>query len=413
MKMKKKVQTVTITLICLLGMATVVLGYHYKNQPDYILNAYIKAINNRDYESAAVLFYEDDKLGVFKEEQLESFLQNYFEDRGFVKMEEGRGQIGTKAIDTEKAFYEVRYTFAGQNITSTLGVVRQDKRWQVVFPFRIEDVDIYTPLGASVWFNNQLITDKENNKYTVKNVLPGSYVVRVAFPNEIRQDYVANISVPTETEVMIPYETVDVNISSIEGTVVELGGEKQVSKEGSVRFENVLEGTYPLKIHDTYGNLETHEESITVSSKNRQFTIDQLSLSDLGRKRLTKSINTFYKAYIEGIKKQNSQFLKDYTTPSHREEIANEFEEWFIKDKSIKNAQIEVELEEIRPEKEGNLQVKVLEMVKFENKEVDYQIVLKWIMTLKRDGENYKLQERNLQESLVSYKDEEGKWLAY
>lgn len=413
MKMKKKVQTVTITLMCLLGMAAVVLGYHYKNQPDYILNAYIKAINNGDYKSAAILFYEDDKLGAFKEDQLQSFLQNYFEDKGFVKMEEGRGQIGARAIDVEKAFYEVRYTFKGQNITSTLGIVKQDSRWQVIFPFRIEDVDIYTPLGSSVWFNNQLVTGKENNKYTVKNVLPGSYVVRIAFPNEIRGDYVTNISVPTQTEVMIPYETVYVNIHSIEGTVVELGGEKQTNKEGSVSFENVLEGTYPLKVYDTYGNLETYEESITVSSKNRQFTVDNFSLSDLGRKRLTKSINAFYKAYIEGIKKQSSQFLKTYTTSDHRAEIVGEFEEWFIKNKSIKNAQIEVELEEVKLTKEGDLQATVLEMVKFESQEVDYQIVLKWIITLKRDGENYKLQDRNLQESLVSYKDEEGKWLAY
>lgn len=422
MKIKKKVLIATIALICLLGITSVSLLRYYKNQPSYILNAYIKAINNRDYESAAVLFYEDDKLGEFKEDQLTTFLQKYFEEKGFVKMEEGRGQIGAKAVDEEKAFYEVRYTFASQNITSTLSIVKEDSRWQVVFPFRIEDVNIYTPLGSSVWFNNQVITDKEENKYTVKNVLPGSYVVRIAFPNEIRGDYVVNINVPTETEVIIPYETVEVNIASIEGTVVELGGEKQANKEGSVSFKNVLEGTYPLKIYDAYGNIETYEKSITVSNKKRQFTMDNFSLSDRGSKRLNKSINNFYQAYIEGIKKADSQFLKSYTTSDYRQKIVDEFEEWFVKEKVIKNAQIEIELEEIKLTKEGNVEVKVLEIVNLVNQElgednktknVDYQIVLKCIMTLKQDGENYQLQDRNLQESLVSYKDEQGKWIAY
>ena len=164
MKTNKKVLLVTMALIVLsLGTAWCLFN-DYKGKPRYIVNAYMKALNSRDYVSAASLFYEDERLHDFNDVEMAQYLSNYFEEKGFVKMEEGRGQIGEQTGNEAKAFYEVRYSFAGQNVTSTLSVVKVEDKWQVVFPFRIEDVNIYTPLGSTVWFNDEPVTQKENNK---------------------------------------------------------------------------------------------------------------------------------------------------------------------------------------------------------------------------------------------------------
>ncbi|MFR0779721.1 MAG: hypothetical protein ACLSH8_08935 [Zhenhengia sp.] len=422
MKTNKKVLLVTMALIVLsLGTAWCLFN-DYKGKPRYIVNAYMKALNSRDYVSAASLFYEDERLNDFNDVEMAQYLSNYFEGKGFVKMEEGRGQIGEQTGNEAKAFYEVRYSFAEQNVTSTLSVVKVEDKWQVVFPFRIEDVNIYTPLGSTVWFNDEPVTQKENNKYIVKNVLPGHYTVRIAFPNEICSDYITDIEVPTQTEIKIPYQTVGVHIETIPGTIVELGGEKQANWEGSVDFEQVLEGTYPLKIYDIYGNIETYESEITISNEKKQFVIEDFKLSKTGSERFNQSINTFYAAYIKGIKGHNSKTLENHVVSESRESIIGEFEDWFIKNKDVQNAQMEVELEQVEVTENGDLEASVLEIVHLTNKEVNdtgkmqnvgYKIALKWVMTLSIDGEEYKLKDRVLEESLVSYKDKDGKWVAY
>lgn len=247
-------------------------------------------------------------------------------------------------------------------------------------------------------------------------------MVRIAFLNEVCGDYVTNINVPTQTEVIIPYQTVEVDIDCIEGTIIEFAGERKTNKEGHVSFQNVLEGTYPLKVYDAFGNIKPYEESITVSDENRHFVVDDLFLSDLGSKRLEESINSFYTVYLEGIKKHDSKLLKNYVSMDNRQTILEEYETWFIKNKDVKNANIEIELEQIKLSKEGDVQVEALEMVNLVNQEkevkgkvqnTEYQVVLKWDMLLKQDGESYKLQDRILKESLVSYKDKEDKWIAY
>lgn len=422
MKMEKKVLFGVIALACVLMITACCLFATYKKQAKYVLDVYLRAMNNRDYKTASSLIYKDDKIKGYKEEELIKFLEKYFEEKNFVKVEASKTELGGKKKDTEYSFYEVKYTFSNQSVTSTLSLIKVDNEWKVIFPFKVEDVHIYAPLGASVWFGQDVITRKEENKYTVPNVLPGNYVVRIAFPNKICSDYITTINVPTVTEVIIPYETVEVSVECMGGTVVELAGEKVMNKDGLVRFDNVLEGTYPLKIYDTNGNIEAYEQYIVVSKKNRQFNIEHLNLSKVGNARLKKSIDSFYKDYLEGIKKHDSSFINQYALKDTQPQIVEDFEAWFIKDKDLQTAKIDVEVEEINMNKDGILEVQTLEVVQMINKEMDaggksyereYQVTLTWIMEFVRDGESYKLKDRTVQESLVSYKDKEGRWIAY
>ncbi|WP_053985793.1 zinc ribbon domain-containing protein [Niameybacter massiliensis] len=422
MKVGKRVIIGVGIAVCLIVITSCCLWSSYKGQPKYILNKYLEAINNRDYSTAVSYMYKDEKLLSFTEEALSNFIQNYFEEKEFIKVKATSSKIGDQSKDAKKKFYEVKYNFATKSITNTLSLIQIENKWQVVFPFRIEDIHIYTPLGSSVWFDDQQVTDKEDNKYVVKNVLPGNYVVRVVFPNEMCGDYVTTINVPTETEVIVPYQTVEVSVECMSGTVVELGGEQQVNKDGVVLFENVLEGTYPLKIYDTYGNIETYEEPISVSQENRSFNVEKFTLSTLGNERLKKSVDNFYSAYIDGIKNHESNFINDFAVAEISAHLIEEFEAWFVDGKNLKDARMEVEIEQINMNSEGVVEVETLEVVKMTNKEADaggkiyereYQVTLKWIMELIREGESYKLKDRTIAESLVSYKDKDGRWVAY
>lgn len=422
MKMNKKVLLVTIGLMLISVGTSWCLFNDYKGKPSYTVNAYMRALNKKDYRSAASLFYEDERLQNFNDVEMAQYLSNYFESKGFLKMEEGRGQIGEQTGEKEKAFYEVRYNFTGQNITSTLGVVKVEDKWQVVFPFKIEDVSIYTPFGATVWFNNEQITQKEDNKYIVKNVLPGQYNVRITFPNNICNDYMTAIEVPNQTEIKLPYPTVDVTIQTIPDMIVELQGEKKQSSTGTVNFNQVLEGNYTLKIYDTYGNFAPYETEVMISSENKQLVMTDMQLSEVGHERFKQSIQSFYQAYIKGIQEHSSKPLEKYVLEENRHTIIEAFEEWFVADKAIQKAQMEVELEQVRMTAEGNVEARILEVVHLTNREqneiekvqdVDYKIVLNWTMLLEPDGKVYKLKDRLLRESLISYQDKSGKWVTY
>ncbi|MEG0710865.1 MAG: hypothetical protein RR448_01310 [Niameybacter sp.] len=418
---RKRVIGVTI-LVGLVVMASCCLWNEYKGQSKYVLNEYLKAMNSRDYKYAVSLIHKDERLEDFSNEELISFMYNYFEEKNFVKVEVSKKEIGVQKVDAQKKVYEVKYIFKAQKVTSTLSLVKVSDRWEVVFPFKMEDVHIYTPLGSSVWFGQEQVTTKEENKYIVKNVLPGNYVTRITFPDEVCEDYITTINVPSETEVVIPYQMVEVSIECMSGTVVELSGEKQVNKNGFVCFENVLEGVYPLKIYDQYGNIEPYEEHISVSQNNKQFKVEELTLSALGNDRLRKSVDAFYNAYLEGIKTHESEFITQFATPEIGPHLIEAFEAWFIKGKDVQDAKMEVEIQEIKMTKEGSLEVETLEVVKMRNKEIDaggkvyeqeYQVTLKWIMELICQGDTYKLKDRSIEESLVSYKDKDGKWIAY
>lgn len=422
MKMEKKVLIGFIALTCILMITACCLFAMYKKQAKYVLDLYLRAMNNRDYKTASSLIYKDEKIKGYKEEELTQFLEKYFEEKNFVKVEASKIELGENKKDTEYSFYEVKYTFSNQSVTSILSLMKIDDKWKVIFPFKVEDVHIYAPLGASVWFGQNKVINKEENKYTVPNVLPGKYVVRIAFPNEICSDYMTVINVPTETEVIIPYQTVEVSVECMSGTVVELAGEKVVNNDGFVQFDHVLEGTYPLKIYDTNGNIEAYEQYIVVSEKNRQFNIDHLNLSKIGNERLKKGIDSFYTDYLEGIKKHDSSFINQYALKDITPHIIEDFEAWFIKDKDLQTAKMDIEVKDINMNKDGILEVETLEVVQVINKETDdegktyereYQVTLAWDMEFVREGEAYKLKDRTIQESLVSYKDDEGRWIAY
>lgn len=420
--MSKKVLLVTIGLMLISVGTAWCLFNDYKGKPSYAVNAYMRALNKKDYKLAASLFYEDERLQNFNDVEMAQYLNDYFETRGFLKMEEGRGQIGEQTGEKEKAFYEVRYNFTGQNVTSTLGVIKVEDKWQVVFPFKIEDVSIYTPFGSTVWFNNEQVTQREENKYIVKNVLPGQYDVRINFPNNICKDYMAAIEVPAQTEIKLPYPTVDVAIQTIPDMVVELQGEKQQSSTGIVNFNQVLEGNYILKIYDSHGNFEPYETEVKISDENKQLVMTEMQLSEAGHERLRQSIQAFYQAYIKGIQEHTSKPLEKHVFEENRHTIMETFEEWFIANKEIQKVQMEVELEQVKVNKQGDVEAEILEVVHLTNKEqneeekaqkVDYKIILNWIVQLKAEGKDYKLKDRLLRESLISYKDKNGKWVTY
>lgn len=422
MKMSKKVLLVTIGLMLISVGTSWCLFKDYKGKPSYVVNTYMRALNKKDYKLAASLFYEDERLQNFNDIEMAQYLSHYFESKGFMKMEEGRGQIGEQTGEKEKAFYEVRYNFADQNVTSTLGVVKVEDQWQVVFPFKIEDVNIYTPFGSTVWFDNQQVTQKEANKYVVKNVLPGQYELRITFPNNICQDYTAAIEVPDQTEIKLPYPTVDVAIETIPGMVVELQGEKQESSKGIVNFNQVLEGNYSLKVYDNQGNFVPYEAEVVISDQNKQLAVTDMQLSKLGHERLKESIQAFYSAYIKGIQEHTSKPLEKYVVEENRHTIMESFQEWFIDYKDIQKAQIEVELEQVQVNAQGDVEAKILEIVHLTNKEqnekekiqeVDYKIMLNWIVQFKVQGQEYQVKDRLLKESLISYKDNNDKWVTY
>lgn len=395
----------------------------YTKQPIFKLDSYIDAVNHKDFEEVYALLYKDSLINDENKKQIIDYMERYFGNQEFVGLKRTSVKGRTYTLGShqkERTYYEVDYLFAKEKISNGLSLVQERGKWQVVFPFKITDVTIYAPTGTDVFFDGQQLERREDNTYCMASVLPGTHHVRMKFPNAIYSDWFKTIEVPAEKQIFSPYETVQVSIDAPINTMIELAGEKKINVEGTLVFDNVLEGAYKLKVTDPHGHLENDEQTIEVSKTNKHFDVEGLTFSESGKARITKYIEGFYKKYQEGMTTQNVKFWEQYGDMGTWQEMATTYEEWFIKSKDVKEATIDYRIESIEGTAEGCFNIQVLEEVNLLNKEGQtgrderqYQITLQTQLVLKPVGKSYIIQDKTIEESMVSYQDELGKWIAY
>ena len=142
-----------------------------------------------------------------------------------------------------------------------------------------------------------------------------------------------------------------------------------------------------------------------------------MPLSQEGYNKISEFTNQFYQGYMQGIKKQSSDFLMQHVEEDILEQVTEEYRSWFIDYKDIQDAKVTIQVEQMQLKDTAEVKLTILEVIQMTNKEdtelTEYQVVLKWDNILSILEKDYKIKERTLVESLVSYKDEEGKWVQY
>ena len=142
-----------------------------------------------------------------------------------------------------------------------------------------------------------------------------------------------------------------------------------------------------------------------------------MPLSQEGYNKISEFTNQFYQGYMQGSKKKSSDFLMQHVEEDILEQVTEEYRSWFIDYKDIQDAKVTIQVEQMQLKDTAEVKLTILEVIQMTNKEdtelTEYQVVLKWDNILSILEKDYKIKERTLVESLVSYKDEEGKWVQY
>ena len=322
----------------------------------------------------------------------------------------------------ERIYFDVAYIYTNTTIANGLRVSEQDGRWRVVFPFKLSDVTIDTPIGTTVYINGQPLAKEQSGIYQLNDMLPGNYTVRMCFVEGVKEDYETLLTLPGTTNVISPYETVRVSVEVPKEMIVSLAGEERVSTVERLVYDNVLEGSYLLTVTDPYGHYETYATTIAITEEQCAFRVGNLKFSEAGKQRMQDYIKLFYKNYEQAIQDQDTSFLEQYMASEQVADQKDAFDSWFIKNKNIQDVAMTYAVEGIEKTEEAHYCIEVLEEVLIVNKEKDfnnqtierhYQLTFKSRLFLEPVGASYVIADKTIDESLVAYQDDAGKWIAY
>ena len=86
---------------------------------------------------------------------------------------------------------------------------------------------------------------------------------------------------------------------------------------------------------------------------------------------------------------------------------------WYIDNKEAKNAKSLMEIRDIYVLSGREIKASVLEKVYLTNQDQEYKVVIEWNYKLERSDLKWKIVQRDILQSIVSYKNEAGKWISY
>lgn len=415
----------SIAAVCMVW--TSICLYTYYTGPQFTIDSYINHLARKEYAALYEMMDKEKDFNSFTKEQIVNYYtKQYDTENNLVEISKRKNIVITKNPTSSKskiAFCNIKYTFSNKEQTAALYLIKRGSEWKIKFPFILSGIKVYAPAGSNVYINGQKTTVYENDVYVQKDVLPGKYLVKVDFQNQELMPYTALINVPDEKEVILPYDALKVEVATIKNVVVELEGIKKASAEGVAVFNNILEGSYKLKVFSPNEYINPIEMAINVNKTHRQFSLFDVTLSEKGKEKLNTFINAFYNDYLKDIKGKKCESILSYISKEANGNITSDFKDWFINNKNICEAKIVVQPSEIRIDEQGLLHTSLLETVNLTNKEFDedkncnvnrkYKLILDWDTTIDISGENWQIKNKEIKQSMVSFEDSDGKWVQY
>lgn len=405
-----KMKYLLLGLLSIVVIAGVIMGDRYSERPETILKQFIDAVNNQNYDVAYDLLHKDDKLQGKDRQSLIHYMSNYFENYELEKIEQDKVIEGTQDLERlqEQVYYPVTYYFKDRQINAGINLVRDDK-WYVQFPFKWSDIEVKAPLGSEVYFNKKLLSESSQEVFRIEELLPGKYSVEMKFANDAYPIYQEMITIPKHKVVQVPYETADVMVETLPEVDVTLSGVTKNSGDGQVIFEDVLIGKYDLILEDSTGYYSSYKKEVEIT-EDTSVSVNKLELTEKGIKNIAHYLDGFYKDYLKGIETQDAKVLHAYTL---NPEWIKTYEEWFVKNKQPKNIDFMNKVTSINQGDGSLIDVQVQEETVFTNKDTTYKVFLSSTIVLKKVGQTYQIENKVIDQSIVSYKDEEGMWVAY
>lgn len=419
---KKEGQSTWITylLIVLLGIISIIMVKSitsYYSSPMHKVDCYLRYLNTRQYHKIPQLLSKQ-SISEFKNKDE---ISNYYN-----KIYNQRNQLMSATVKKhDMLHYMVEYTYTNNRKEShILSLIKERNKWSIQFPFERQEVSIFAPYGSKVYLDSEpLRYNTQNGSYQGKNILPGSYLLQVCFEKEGYSNYYKMIEIPKEKSYIIPYNTAYVEVKCPSHLKVTLGHFCQESIRDKAVFKDILQEDYLLHIQDENGLIEAKSLNISLVKGKNEFDIKEFTLTGEGKQRLNDFIEQFYSEYVKAISCHSHEKIAHYFEEGNREKQLNLFDDWYIKQKDISNVMMNLKIGDYTIDESGNLCIMLREVSQLANEEENerneektekqYRVLLDFEVTLNILEGEWKIENRKLVQSLVAFKDKEGKWIQY
>lgn len=409
---------VTMILIVTLGVivgATAKNIYSYYRGPNYIVDTYIRYLNQRTFDKIYPLLDKESLKNVGDRAEIASYYEQIYEQKNKL--------ISVEKLECKAQTYKVNYRFYKGSQQGELSVIRKAGKWYVEFPFELSDVEVFAPYGAKVYLDSKEIVCSGNNAYKMGNVLPGTYLLKVEPAQEGYSAYYKMLEIPLEKSYIVPYELAHVTINVAPQLIVRVNSFSKLSEISKVEFDDLLLGKYQVEVQDANGYLDKQLENVEVIKGENIFTLRDFELSEKGEEKLESFLRGFYSSYIEGIQRHDEEFIAPYFEGDLTATQLTLFNSWYIDKKDISEAKMNIRIGESIVDEKGILHTQVTENVELYNKEYDeveekavtrvYKVIITWNTIMTISDEEWKITDREIEQSIIAMKDKEGQWIQY
>ena len=414
---KGSIITVILCLV-LVGIVGMMMRrmYCYYRGPDYIVDCYVRYLNERNYDKLYPLLEKTSTSAIGDAQSIEKYYKKIYEkEHKLLKVEK-------KAV--HESTYKLRFYYPNQTLADKIEVVKEKGSYKIRFPFVESKVKIFAPLGSMVYLEStQLAYHQESGSYTLDHVLPGTYLLTVRFAQEGYKDYFKVLHIPEEQNFEVPYETACIKINCAPHLKVEVGPFCKQSIGEKAEFNDVLLEQYAVKVFDEAGYLVPQEGKIKVTKGGSTFNFRQFELSKLGEEKLEHFIEGFYHQYIEAISSHHDEAIKAYFVGKQKQTQLATFDEWYIAHKDIQQVQMNLKVGGHYVDDKGQIHLYVREEAQLDNKEWDevteantvkrYKVCLDYETTVNFLEADWKIVDRKILQSMVALQEEDGKWVQY
>lgn len=416
---EKRISAITIMLViilcCVSGLAvTSIFRYYYG--PGYKIDSYVKHLNNREYNKIYALLSNEAKSILGNEAEVINYYKKIYERENKL--------VSVKKVACKGTTYTLQYQYLRNMEKVPIETLKENKTWKIKFPFQLNDVEIFAPLGSEVYLENSKMNyNQSTGKYELTDILPGTYLLKVSFDQSTYKDYFKALYIPDDKSFEVPYQTANVKINCAPYLKVTLSHFNKVANTNKVEFNNILLGDYQVKVEDSHGYLEPQEANITIHKGNNDFDFRNYVLTEFGNDEVDEFIERFYDTYVGAIESHNASVLTSYFISHNAVAQTQLVSDWYVDKKNIEKVEFEYKIGESSFDSMGQIRIPVQETAILYNNEHDaildkdvvrcYRVILNLDTVISILESEIKVVDRTVTQSMVAVKDSEGNWNQY
>lgn len=409
------IMTILIIILLILVGGSIKNAYVYYSSADYIVDTYVRYLNERNYNKLYQLLDTQSIQGLESKEEVIQYYKRIYE-------KENRLVSVQKVAKQDETTYWLVYQYTKENTRAAIELTHTKGRWRVVFPFTTNEIQVFAPYGANVYLDQQKLTYSSNKCYELDNVLPGKYMLRVEVSQEGYKDYYSVVHMPQDQKYIVPYEMAYLTVQVAPGFKIQCNEFTKMSYKDTVSFEDLLLGAYQLSVQDEAGIFEEQALTVLVEKGENMANLRAFQLSDKGENQLKVFLEDFYESYIKAIESHDATLIDSYFSGSQVQAQKALFSSWYINQKDIEQVDMQVKMDDITVDEKGYIHVIHTEDAELWNREYDewdneknrhYKVILTWETMINPLNKTWTIVERDIKQSIVAIEDQEGRWVQY